>query len=131
MERFFQITREPIDEAALNRSRIMSNDMGAAIVFCGVVREGEGTMRLEAIDYEAFEPMANAQFQKLFDEVQTRWPLESVRLIHRIGVVPVNEPSLWVEIIAPHRGEAFESCQWLIEEMKKRVPIWKRPVERI
>jgi molybdopterin synthase catalytic subunit len=71
--------------------------------------------------------MAEHQFHLLFDEMEKRWPLESVRLVHRMGTVRVNEPSLWVEVIAPHRGEAFAACQWLIDEMKRAVPIWKRP----
>jgi molybdopterin synthase catalytic subunit len=72
--------------------------------------------------------MAEHQFNLLFDEMAKRWPIESVRLVHRIGVVKVNEPSLWVEVVAPHRGEAFAACQWLIDEMKRVVPIWKKPV---
>jgi molybdopterin synthase catalytic subunit len=72
--------------------------------------------------------MAEHQFNLLFDVIGKRWPIESVRLVHRTGVVLVNEPSLWVEMVAPHRGEAFEACQWLIDEMKRTVPIWKKPV---
>jgi molybdopterin synthase catalytic subunit len=70
--------------------------------------------------------MAEHQFGLLLDAIEKRWPVESVRLVHRIGMVKVNEPSLWVEVVAPHRGEAFAACQWLIDEMKKVVPIWKR-----
>jgi molybdopterin synthase catalytic subunit len=94
----------------------------------GVVRDSEGEASISAIDYEAFQKMAEHQFGKIFDEIAKRWPVESVRLVHRIGIVKVNEPSLWVELIAPHRGEAFAACQFLIDEMKKSVPIWKRPV---
>jgi molybdopterin synthase catalytic subunit len=72
--------------------------------------------------------MAEHQFQRLFDEMERRWPVASVRLVHRVGVVPVSEPSLWGEVIAPHRAEAFAACQWLIEEMKRVVPIWKKPL---
>ena len=72
--------------------------------------------------------MAERQFRLLFEQMEKRWPIESVRLVHRLGRVNVNEPSLWVEIIAPHRGEAFAACQWLIDEMKRVVPIWKRPL---
>jgi molybdopterin synthase catalytic subunit len=64
----------------------------------------------------------------IFQEIERRWPIESVRLVHRIGIVKVNEPSLWVEMTAPHRGEAFAACQFLIDEMKRVVPIWKNPV---
>ncbi len=104
----------------------MSSGMGAAICFAGVVRRDEGDKTVSAIEYETFQRMAEHQFGLLFSEVEARWPLESVRLVHRIGVVPVNEPSLWVEVIAPHRGEAFAACQYLIDEMKRVVPIWKK-----
>jgi molybdopterin synthase catalytic subunit len=83
---------------------------------------------IQAIEYEAFQRMAERQFGLLFDEIEKRWPIESVRLVHRVGRVKVSEPSLWVEIVAPHRGEAFAAGQWLIDEMKRVVPIWKKPV---
>ena len=130
MKRQLVITRDAIDEAALIRGRIMSHEMGAAIYFVGVVRGSEDRAAISAIDYEAFERMAAHQFQLLFDSMEKRWPIESVRLVHRIGTVQVNEPSLWVEVIAPHRGEAFAACQWLIDEMKRVVPIWKKPLPR-
>jgi molybdopterin synthase catalytic subunit len=128
MKRSLSITTQPIDETALLRERAMSNSMGAAIYFLGVVRSAENDQKISAIEYEAFQKMAEHQFHLLFDEMEKRWPIESVRLVHRIGVVKVNEPSLWVELIAPHRGEAFAACQWLIDEMKRVVPIWKKPL---
>lgn len=128
MNRQLIITTEPINEAALIAQRQMSGGMGAVIDFLGVVRGSEAGQAISAIEYEAFEPMVVRQFNLLFDEMAKRWPVESVRLVHRIGVVKVNEPSLWVEIIAPHRGAAFVACQWLIDEMKRVVPIWKRPL---
>jgi molybdopterin synthase catalytic subunit len=128
MKRQLTITKEPIDEAVLVAQRRMSAAMGAAVYFTGLVRGTEGDATIRAIDYEAFQKMAEHQFGLLFDEIERRWPIESVRLIHRVGIVPVNEASLWVEIIAPHRAEAFAACQWLIDEMKRLVPIWKKPV---
>src|SRR5688572_5534549 len=128
MKRALLISTAPIDETALITRRVMSSGMGAVVNFSGVVRGQEEGAAITAIDYEAFIPMAERQFQLLFDEMEKRWPIESVRLVHRIGVVRVNEPSLWVEIVAPHRGEAFAACQWLIDEMKRVVPIWKKPV---
>lgn len=128
MKRELRITKEIIDESALVAQRSMSHGMGAAVYFAGVVRGSEEGAAISAIDYEAFTQMAEHQFHLLFDEMEKRWPIESVRLVHRIGVVRVNEPSLWVEVIAPHRGEAFAACQWLIDEMKRVVPIWKKPL---
>ena len=127
MKRQLVISAEPIDEASLVAKRKMSDGMGAAVYFTGVVRGTEEEQVIKAIDYESFHQMAEHQFNLLFDEMEKRWPIESVRLTHRLGVVRVNEPSLWVEVIAPHRGEAFAACQWLIDEMKRVVPIWKKP----
>jgi molybdopterin synthase catalytic subunit len=121
------INAQPIDEGALLAGRQMSPGMGAAVYFAGVVRASEGTDTISAIDYEAFEKMARHQFEVIFKEIEKRWPIESIRLVHRTGLVKVNEASLWVEVIAPHRGEAFAACQYLIDEMKRVVPIWKNP----
>ena len=128
MNRSLKITSEPIDEAALLRARTMSRDMGAAVYFSGVVRGKEIDAQISALDYEVFGAMAEHQFNLLFDQMENRWPIESVRLVHRVGVVKINECSLWVEIVSPHRAEAFAACQWLIDELKRVVPIWKKPV---
>jgi len=128
MKRELSITRDRIDESRLLAARALSPGMGAVIYFLGMVRGTEEGAAISAIDYEAFETMARHQFDLLFDEMEKRWPIESVRLIHRIGIVKVSEPSLWVEVIAPHRGEAFAACQWLIDRMKEVVPIWKKPL---
>lgn len=128
MIRQLAITTEPINEAALISQRELSAGMGAVVNFLGVVRGSEDGKTISAIEYEAFEKMVRHQFDLLFDEMAKRWPIESVRLVHRLGVVKVNEPSLWVEIVSPHRGEAFAACQWLIDEMKRVVPIWKKPI---
>jgi molybdopterin synthase catalytic subunit len=128
VNRQLAITAEPINEAALLAERTISSGMGAAVYFLGVVRGSEDGKLITAIEYEAFQKMAGHQFNLLFEEMEKRWPIESVRLVHRLGVVKVNEPSLWVEVVAPHRGEAFAACQWLIDEMKRVVPIWKKPV---
>jgi molybdopterin synthase catalytic subunit len=128
MKRQLTLTTEPINEAALISQRQMSAGMGAVVNFIGVVRGSEDGKTISAIEYEAFEKMVRHQFDLLFEEMAQRWPIESVRLVHRVGVVRVNEPSLWVELVAPHRAEAFAACQWLIDEMKRIVPIWKKPV---
>ena len=116
-----------IDEVAQLRARSLSLQAGAVVTFCGVVRAEESGKTIEAIDYESFDAMARHQFQLLFDEIGRRWPIESIRLIHRTGIVPVNEASLWVEVVSSHRAEAFAACQFLIDQMKLKVPIWKRP----
>jgi molybdopterin synthase catalytic subunit len=128
MKKQVTITAEPIDEPALLSQRVMSQGMGAVVCFLGVVRGTEGNANISALDYEVFQNMAEHQIDLLLDEAARRWPIESVRLVHRVGLVKANEPSLWVEVVAPHRGEAFAACQWLIDELKRVVPIWKKPV---
>ena len=123
MKRELTLTHNPIIESV----PLMSDGIGAVVTFHGIVRGEENGAPITAIDYESNEEMALHQFGLIFDAVEENWPVEKVRLIHRLGVVPVNEPSLRVEVIAPHRAEAFEACQFLIDEMKKKVTIWKRP----
>ena len=121
------ITEQPLDEQALLAARQASPAMGAVVYFAGLVRGTEDGQAIQAIEYEAFQRMVEHQFGLIFDTLEKRWPIASVRLVHRVGRVQVNEPSLWVEVIAPHRGEAFAACQFLIDEMKRVVPIWKKP----
>src|ERR1051325_3235394 len=128
MKRQLTIQTEQIAEAALQETRQVSDASGAVVCFLGIVRGTEANAAISAIEYESFQRMAEHQFNLLFDQIEQRWPVESVRLIHRLGVVRVNEPSLWVEVTAPHRAEAFAACQWLIDEMKRLVPIWKKPL---
>jgi molybdopterin synthase catalytic subunit len=128
MKRQLEITTQPIVEAALLAQRAMSSGMGAAVYFLGVVRGTEGVAAISALHYETFQHMAEHQIGLLFDELEKRWPIDSVRLVHRVGVVEAGAASLWVEILAPHRDEAFGACQWLITELKRVAPIWKKPV---
>jgi molybdopterin synthase catalytic subunit len=127
MRRELNITTDKIDEVALLQRREVDGGMGAVIYFLGVVRGSEDGQPIVAIDYEIFAEMARRQFDLIFDQMEKRWPVASIRLVHRIGRVVAGEPSLWVETIAPHREEAFAACQFVITEMKRVVPIWKQP----
>jgi len=128
MKRELLITPEAIGERELLSGRQFSAAAGAVVTFLGVVRGTEQGAVIRALEYEAFQKMVEHQFALLFDQIEGRWPIHSIRLVHRIGRVLVGEPSLWVEVVAPHRGEAFAACQYLIDEMKRTVPIWKKPV---
>ena len=128
MKRQLTITTDPIDEAALLAQRSITSGIGAAVCFVGVVRGSEAGRSITALEYEAFQRMVEHQMELVFAETAMRWPIESVRLVHRVGVIKVGEPSLWVEVVAPHRGEAFAACQWLIDELKRVAPIWKKPL---
>jgi molybdopterin synthase catalytic subunit len=126
MRRELTISEKNIDARALLGGRAMSAGMGAAVYFLGIVRGAEEGGPIAALEYEAFRQMAERQFHLVFDQAETRWPLESVRLVHRLGRVAAGETSLWIEVIAPHREEAFAACQFIVSEMKRVVPIWKK-----
>ena len=128
MQRELSISTDPIDEAKLRLERPWRAQVGAIISFVGLVRGSEEGKPIAGLEYEAFQKMAEHQFELLFDQLEQRWPIDQVRLVHRLGPVQVGEPSLWVEVAAAHRSEAFAACQFLIDEMKRLVPIWKKPI---
>ncbi len=128
MHKDVSFTTTPINEFNFITGRDVSQGTGALITFLGLVRGLENGEDIAALEYEAFEPMARHQFDLILQRVEERWPVESVRLVHRVGPVKVGEPSIWIEVTAPHRAEAFAACQFIIDEMKKTVPIWKKPL---
>jgi len=102
---------------------------GATAVFLGTVRNGpeeRAAGGVTAIEYAAYAAMAEAECARIVAETTDRWPGAAVALRHRIGVVAVGEPSVAIAVAAPHRGDAFAACRYIIEEVKRRVPIWKR-----
>ncbi len=128
MNRELTLTKAPIVEPECVASRLASPESGACVWFLGSVRGTEEGCAIRGIHYEAYEAMARHQFQRIFDEIEARWPIQSIRLVHRLGPVMAGEPSIWVEVASPHRAEGFAACEFLISEMKQRVPIWKQPI---
>ena len=103
---------------------------GAVIDFWGKVRGTEDGRALEGINYEAHRVMAEYQMNFLAKKAMLNFSLTGLLLLHRIGFVPVGDASLFLRVASRHRAAAFEASQWLIEELKRKVPIWKRPVFR-
>ena len=100
---------------------------GAVVEFWGVVRGSENGNAIAGIFYEAHEDMAMHQLRRIAEAALEKFGCEKIMLHHRIGFVPVAEPSLFVRVTAKHRGAAFEGCEWIIEQLKQLVPIWKNP----
>lgn len=121
------LTDRPIDEAEAALGKF-GGDVGGVVTFWGVVRDREDGKPIRALDYTAYLEMADHQFRKLLAETHQQWPLKRIRVVHRLGVIAVGEPSLLVRVEAAHRGEAFAAAQFIIDELKQRVPIWKRAV---
>ncbi len=101
---------------------------GAVIDFWGVVRPVEEGREIEGIDYEAHREMAEHQLKRIAEQAADRFDLKLVIVHHRIGFIAVGEASLLVQAASLHRGEGFRATQWIVDELKKSVPIWKRPV---
>jgi molybdopterin synthase catalytic subunit len=101
---------------------------GAVVDFWGVVRALEDGREISGIDYEAHETMAQHQMETLANRAAADFPLEAIILRHRIGFVTAGEASLFLRVTSGHRAAAFEASQWMICELKKKVPIWKQPV---
>ena len=107
------------------RLRLPSREIGACVEFQGIVRGTEAGKPLEGLVYEAYEPMAERELRTIIDQVAAQHSCEQVVFIHRVGWVPVGEASLFIRVLAKHRGEALRFCNDLIDRMKKDVPIWK------
>jgi molybdopterin synthase catalytic subunit/molybdopterin converting factor small subunit len=121
------ITNEPIDEAEAKLGKF-GGDVGGVVTFWGVVRDVEEGKAIRALEYTAYREMAEGQFRKLLAAARERWPVKRIRVVHRLGVISVGEPSLLVRVEAAHRGEAFAAAQFIIDELKQKVPIWKKAV---
>ena len=100
---------------------------GAIVDFWGVVRQLEDGREIEGIDYEAHATMAEHQLKMISDTAVEKFQLTCVLLHHRIGFVRAGEASLFLRVSAPHRRAAFEASKWIVDELKKKVPIWKKP----
>ena len=121
-----RIVRERVDAAALLES-VRTDDSGGLALFVGTVRaEAVGGRTLVALEYEAFEPMAGVQMEKIAAEIRRRWPVRGLAMVHRIGRLGIGEASVAVAVACGHRAEAFEACRFGIDEIKRLVPIWKK-----
>jgi molybdopterin synthase catalytic subunit len=122
-----EITETPIDHAALTE-RVRTHMAGAVCTFLGTVRELTGDRRTAALEYEAYPEMALKKMAELEAEARHRWPVLDVVLVHRVGHLDLGDVSVVVAVSCPHRRQAFEACQWLIDTLKEVVPIWKKEV---
>lgn len=119
------LTGEPIDTAALVGS-VGDPAYGGTVLFVGSVRRSEEDGPVNAIEYSAYEAMAEAEIGRILTEAEARWPGVRLGVRHRIGRVPVGEASVAVAAAMPHRAEAFDAARYVIEEIKRRLPVWKQ-----
>lgn len=119
------IVREPIDKQAVV-SRLQHSADGATVVFDGIVRDNSRGRRTLHLEYEAYEAMALKQMKSLATESRTLFGVRAVSIIHRLGRLEIGETSVLIVVASAHRGAAFDACRWIIDTLKKTVPIWKK-----
>ena len=119
------VSAEPIDLAALVAG-VSHAGAGAVASFVGAVRDVNDGTAVVGIDYEAYGPMADRELAVILDEAAARWPGARPTARHRVGYLAVGDVSVAVAVSAPHRAAAFDACRYVVEELKRRAPVWKR-----
>lgn len=117
------VTDAPLEAPPKNHN----GDEGAMVEFWGVVRRFEDGREIEGIDYEAHREMAEHQLKRIAEQAVETFGLNLVIVRHRIGFIAVGEPSLFLRVASSHRSEGFRGSRWIVDELKTKVPIWKKP----
>jgi len=130
---FVELTTEPISIESVAR-RVVPPECGATVTLDGYARKftknketGDVRETLYLV-YEAYEEMALKELSKLVDQAHQKYEIANVGIVHRTGRLEIGETSVVISVAAPHRRAAFEACEWLIKELKRTVPIWKKEV---
>ena len=119
-----EITPDPIDPSIL--AQLATALDGAVVTFLGVVRGSTHGRAVAGLDYEAYDEMAVKEMKRIADEAIDKWSVSKITIIHRTGSLEVGDVSVAIAVSAPHRGEAFDACEFLIDTLKVSVPIWKK-----
>ncbi len=123
----YRLTDEPID---LNELLAHVSDPGAGAIstFIGATRNHNEGRSIISLDYEAYPGMAERELTRLGEEAAGKWDITRMAIVHRLGNVPIGEASVMIAVSAPHRDDAFKACRYAIDELKRRVPIWKKEI---
>jgi molybdopterin converting factor subunit 1 len=124
---FFELTTDAIDVGAVAR-RVVLPECGATVTLDGYARKWTAGRETEYLVYEAYAPMALSEMEKLGAAAHKRFEIAHVGIVHRTGRLEIGETSVVIAVSAPHRHAAFQACEWLIKELKRTVPIWKKEV---
>jgi molybdopterin synthase catalytic subunit len=119
------VTTDTIDPCAFLQGCTTASD-GAAILFIGTVRDHNEGREVGHLDYHAYPPMAESTLREIVGEAREKWATGAISVVHRYGRLEIGEVSVAIAVAAPHRGDAYAASRYVIEELKKRVPIWKR-----
>lgn len=119
------LTNEPIRTDDVLAS-VQDNNAGAAVLFVGTTREFTAGRQTLSLDYECYPQMAEKTLRDLAAQASSQWPITRVSIVHRLGHLGLGEASIAVAVSTAHRQDAFESAQWIMDQLKKVVPIWKK-----
>jgi molybdopterin synthase catalytic subunit len=120
----FRLSETPIDAAAL-RIALEDPAAGGCVTFEGWVRNHNDARPVTRLDYQAYGPLAEDEGEAILEEARATYGLRAARCVHRTGALAIGEMAVWVGVSADHRDAAFAACRWIIDEVKRRVPIWK------
>jgi molybdopterin synthase catalytic subunit len=121
----FRFAEQPIDTAAA-RLELLDPSAGGFVTFEGWVRDFNEGREVTRLEYEAFQALAVKEGERILSEAMLRFPIKHALCIHRVGSLDLEDMAVWVGVSSVHRGEAFEACRYIIDEVKHRVPIWKK-----
>jgi molybdopterin synthase catalytic subunit len=122
-----ELTTEPLNIGEIAR-RVVPEECGATVTLDGYVRKFTKGRETEYLVYEAYEPMALKEMERISSAAKGKFDISHVAIVHRLGRLEIGETSVVIAVAAPHRRAAFEACEWLIKELKRTVPIWKKEV---
>jgi molybdopterin synthase catalytic subunit len=122
-----ELTIKPISIESAAR-RVVPPECGATVTLDGYVRQFTKGRETLYLVYEAYEEMALKEMRKLIDEAHNKFEIANIGIVHRLGKLDIGETSVVISVAAPHREAAFDACEWLIRELKRTVPIWKKEV---
>ena len=126
-ESFSELTTNPLDVGEIAR-RVVPPECGATVTLDGYVRQFTKGRETEHLVYEAYEPMALKEMRKLIGRAFDEFEIANAGIVHRLGRLEIGETSVVIAVASPHRRAAFAACEWLIKELKRTVPIWKKEV---
>ncbi|HKV64871.1 MAG TPA: molybdenum cofactor biosynthesis protein MoaE [Rhodanobacteraceae bacterium] len=121
----FSISATPIDIASLRRD-LETTRAGAVVCFEGRVRDHNDGRAVDGLSYQAYAELAEAEGRCIVEEARAKFAVEHIVCVHRIGDLALGDVAVWTGVSAAHRGAAFDACRYVIDQVKARVPIWKR-----
>ncbi|HUJ74391.1 MAG TPA: molybdenum cofactor biosynthesis protein MoaE [bacterium] len=124
----FSLSRNPLDASAISAlsAALASSHAGALVTFEGRVRDTNAGLTVLELEYEAYPALSLKEGQAVMDEATAQAGVLGARCVHRVGLLSVGDVAVWIGVLGGHREEAFHACRYIIDEVKRRVPIWKK-----